>query len=300
MVGEVVTLSASCSGSPTSYQWTGCTASGAQCTASETASGAKSYSVAATNATGAGQPASVTVSWQPAPTAPPACTVTSSNASPFTGTSITLTASCTNQPTTYAWTGCSSTRSTCTTTSASAGAASYGVTASNIIGAGAAASTTVNWQQSTAATDFCSAYSDVVRITKNWASSSETYPSDYGGAFRANMVLVISLTVPASAANAANRLFSAAVSEFGDSPTIRDMRLSASPCDFNRSVDPTGANGPISGGYNGQTVTVSGTVGTNLIPGQTYYISVRNYSAISGNTCKTSTCNLHVGYQWPL
>src|SRR6185295_16036990 len=119
----------------------------------------------------------------------------------------------------YAWTGCSSTKSTCTTTSASAGAISYGVTASNAIGAGAAASTTVNWQQSTAAPDFCSAYNDVVRITKNWASSSETYPSDYGGAFRANMVLVVAMTVPASAANAANRLFSASVSEYGDSPT---------------------------------------------------------------------------------
>jgi len=299
MLGETVTLTASCSGSPTSYQWTGCAAVGAQCTAAQTVAGAKTYSVIATNAAGPGAQANATVNWQAPPTSVPVCTVSASNTSPFTGTAITLTASCNNSPSSYTWTGCSSASATCVATSNSAGSVTYGVSAANVVGNSAAATVAVNWQQSTAPPDFCSAYNDVVRIGAPWAGGP-TYPTDYGGAFRANEVLVISITVPASAANAANKLFSASVTEYGGSPTFRDMRLSRSPCDFSRAVDPTGANGPISAGYNGQTVAVSGTVGVNMQAGQTYYISVRNWSALSGATCKSSTCNLLVGYQWPL
>jgi hypothetical protein len=295
---DTITLTASCSGSPTGYQWSGCTPVGAQCTVAEAAAGGKSYNVVASNGAGSGPQAGVTVNWQAAPTSPPACTISASNSSPFTGTSVTLTASCNNSPSSYAWTGCSSASATCVTTSSAAGALNYSVSASNIVGQGAAASTTVSWQQSTAPPDFCSAYSDVVRISKSWGGVP-TYPSDYGGAFRASEVLVIAVTVPASAANASSKLFSASVSEYQGAGISRDFRLSRSPCDFSRSLDSTGANGPISIGGRGSTTTVSGNVGFNMQPGDTFYISIRNY--FNGSLqCTTSTCNAIVGYQWPL
>ena len=296
---DTVTLTANCSANPTSYQWTGCTPSGAQCSAQETAAGLKTYSVIAANNAGASASASANVNWQAPPTSVPGCTLTANPTSPFTGGTVTLTASCNNQPTSYTWSGCSSKTSTCIASSANAGTVTYGVQATNIVGVGALASIPVTWQQSTAPPDFCSAYNDVVRVSRPWGGLS-VYPADYGGAFRSAEILVVSFTVPAGAANFVNTGFSAVVTEYQGAPTFRDMRLSRSACDFNRSLDTTGQNGPISIGSNGQTVTVAGTIGTSMLPGETYYISVRNWNSRTGNTCATSTCNLMVGgFQWP-
>ena len=77
-VGTSITLTATCSGSPTSYSWTGCANTDSTCTKTETTAGARTYSVTASNAAGASAPASVSINWQatsgpptPTPVPPP-------------------------------------------------------------------------------------------------------------------------------------------------------------------------------------------------------------------------------------
>ncbi len=71
------------------------------------------------------------------------------------------------------------------------------------------------------------------------------------------------------------------------------MTISKSACDF-RTVDTTGANGPFTVAY-GTSTFVGFNVGAaplNLVPGQTYWINVRNYSPdLGGLSCAGSTCN---------
>jgi hypothetical protein len=149
-VNTNVTISASCSGNPTSYTWSGCTSSGPRCTATSATSGPRVYSVVANNGSASSAVASVVVNWQTAATTPrPACTLATSNTQPPVNTSVTLTASCTGNPTSFAWTGCASTTATCTTTSAAAGDKSYSVTATNAGGSGAPATLTINWKTAT-------------------------------------------------------------------------------------------------------------------------------------------------------
>ena len=297
MAGTNVTLTANCSGASTSYVWTGCTSSASACQATSANAGVVNYTVAGANNNGTGAAANVPVNWQPRPTAPPSCTVSASNSAPFTGQTITLTATCTNAPTSFAWTNCSSTASTCNTTTSTVGPQLYSVVATNVVGPGQSASTSVNWQQSVGSTDFCGQYSDVSRVSAPWGMSA-VYPRDYGGAFRANMVLVVSFTVP-STGSYGSPGFSASLAEYTDPPTYRQVTLSRSPCDF-RAYDPSGQAGPFSIGY-GNTATVNSAAGNGLpmVPGQTYYVNARNWSPSIGATCHRGTCNAIMGFQWP-
>jgi hypothetical protein len=68
--GRTITLTASCTNSPTSYTWTNCTSTTSTCTTSQSTAGTRSYSVTARNAVGTSAPASVAVAW----TAPPPTT----------------------------------------------------------------------------------------------------------------------------------------------------------------------------------------------------------------------------------
>jgi hypothetical protein len=70
-VGTSITLTATCSGSPTSYSWTGCTSTGPNCTTTEATIGTRIYSVIASNAAGASAPASISISWQATAGPPP-------------------------------------------------------------------------------------------------------------------------------------------------------------------------------------------------------------------------------------
>ncbi len=63
-VGQSVTLSASCSNSPTSYAWTNCNSSSSTCVATSAAEGAQTYSVIASNGIGPSAPAQTGVNWQ--------------------------------------------------------------------------------------------------------------------------------------------------------------------------------------------------------------------------------------------
>lgn len=148
--GTSITLTASCSNSPTSYTWSdgaaGCSSTSATCMAMAAGAGPVTYTVKATTSGGTSGPVSVIVNWQPPLVGAPACTLSASSTSPTAGTTITLTASCSPNPTSYTWTGCSSNTASCMATAASPGPVTYSVKGTNSGGTGAPASVTVNWQ----------------------------------------------------------------------------------------------------------------------------------------------------------
>ena len=297
MAGTNVTLTASCSGSPTSYTWTNCTSSAATCVATNANAGAVVYSVAGLNTSGAGAPANVTVAWQPRPTSPPTCSVASNMPSPFTGQTITLTATCTNSPTTYAWTNCSSTTSTCQATSNTAGTQNYSVQATNVVGTSTAAATSVTWQQSSAPPDFCGNYKDVVQTAVPWGSSPTIYTKDFGP-MKAGGVAVVAIYIPTSLPSTAwGRLQWA---EYVDPRGDRQVTLSRSPCDF-RGVDASGANGPlvVTGGVSGDVyynlaAARFGYPEGKVTAGQTYYVNLRQTNGCG----QSGSCNMVLGLGW--
>ncbi len=307
-VGQTITINASCSGSPTSYAWAGCSGSGASCTDAATGAGAKSYALVASNGNGPGQQANLVVNWQAAASAPPVCSVTPSNPSPFVGQQVTLTANCSNNPTSYAWTNCSSSASTCVATSGGAGAQAYSATATNGFGSSTPASTVVNWQASSGGSGLCSAYSNVINLSTSWGDNSpiDTYSN---GGFPGDGVVVVSFVAPLTYSSYANA-GSTQVAEHQGVAATRQITLSRSACDF-RTPDPSGANGPYALG-NGNTATVVWNVGAGsapLTPGETYYVSIRNWSldlnnGTGGISCLAAgggfgACNARIQFNWP-
>jgi hypothetical protein len=155
-INSTITLAASCSGSPTQYRWVGCSTNGTSCTVTETAAGPRTYSLTASNATGHGNPASLTVNWQ-APL-PPSCTVSASPTAPFVGQSVTVSATCGGSPSSFTWTGCTAVvgaPSQCTDASAVAGNKAYSVVAANAAGPSAPAVVSVPWQAAPTAVPVC-------------------------------------------------------------------------------------------------------------------------------------------------
>ena len=145
-----VTITARCTGDPTSYTWSGCTSTGTSCTVTSPVPGNRVYTIVARKGTEASEAASVLVNWLAPPAVPkPTCTISASNSSPTVNTNVTLTASCSANSTSYSWSGCSSNASTCTTTSSSAGSKTYTVAATNAAGTGLPASLTVAWKDTT-------------------------------------------------------------------------------------------------------------------------------------------------------
>ena len=66
-VGGSVTLTANCTQSPTSWQWTNCNSSTSTCIAASSTAGAFTYSVIASNSFGPGSAAATTLTWESAP-----------------------------------------------------------------------------------------------------------------------------------------------------------------------------------------------------------------------------------------
>lgn len=131
--GDTTYLTASCTNTPSSYEWSysGCSRSSSTCAV--TPSATTSYSVAGTNGGGLGANSSTTVSV----TYPmPVCSLLASPAVIPAGGISTLTASCTNTPTSYSWTdaSCSSSSNVCRIKPAVA--TNYGVAGVNAGGAG--------------------------------------------------------------------------------------------------------------------------------------------------------------------
>jgi hypothetical protein len=142
--GELI-LTANCSGYPYNYLWYGCVGGGTDNTCRDIANSAqtRTYTVIATNLTGASEPVSLAVTWQAGLVAP-VCDLFGPS-SEFIGTPVRLDASCTGNPTSYDWIGCVSNTAMCTTTNALAGDVSYSVRATNAAGTSKAATHTVSW-----------------------------------------------------------------------------------------------------------------------------------------------------------
>jgi hypothetical protein len=288
LVGGSITLTALCDGNATAYTWIGCTSTGSSCIATSSTTGSRTYTVIGANAVGPSAPASLNVFWS-APPAPPVCnvSVTTNSDPPLVGSLAMLTASCAGNPTSYQWIGCTSSQATCLVRGTIPGAQTYSVIPSNAGGAGAPASGTVNWQGvSSPPPGLCSQYPSILYSVVDWAFAN-VYTNAYTDdpAFAWNGVWVIKFTVaPGAAPGTAGRL---TVFEFGAPATDRDATLSVVPCDF-RPTDPSGSNGPLSRS-NGTTTTNSFVIGPSmngvpgLVPGQTYYLSVRNFTIGNGS-----------------
>jgi len=305
-VGTPLTLSVSCTNSPTSYFWTSCTSTGTTCTTTETTGGVRVYSVNGRNASGFGPAASVSVTWIAPPSAAPVCTVSASPPDPYAGATTTLTANCTQSPTSYQWSGCSAaTGNTCRASSASVGPVTYSVTASNAIGTSAAASVSVNWRTPPPpGTDFCGSYTDVKRIDLVWGGFTST--NDPGGGYAADAVLVGVLRVPSTATGTSSP-GNISIVEFVNAAATRIMTLSTAACDFRGftpgvfpASDPSGMTAPMAWGFGinpNVNFALAGMPGNvpKLIPGQTYYVNVRNREYSTGQlSCGGEECNVRI------
>jgi large repetitive protein len=291
-VGSPITITSSCSNSPLSYTWkAGCTSTTSSCTDTSSTAGAKVYTMAATNAAGNSPDTSITVNWQPLPTAAPVCTVTSSSGAtnPYTNTNITLTATCNNSPASYAWTGCTSTGSTCSTTSANVGPVTYGVTATNVIGTSTPATVTVTWDKSTGGANFCgpnTAYIDVP-----WGAAGPNggrWLTSTNGGFPQGKVFVFSITVPAGTPHSSSSQ-KFAMAEYQGPPAPRTLMLSENACDFPPSttyLDGASGTAPLI------DFNVGSGPGAALQPGKTYYFSIRN------DNCSQSSCDMSLSIPW--
>lgn len=306
-VNSTLTLTASCTNSPTAYNWSGCTSTGPTCTTTETSAVTRTYSVIARNAAGIGPSTQVTIAWQQPPTAPPVCTIAASTQAPYVGGTLTLTANCTQSPTSYQWTNCASTGPTCQATSAQTGSATYAVAGVNQFGAGQAASTTVAWgTPPPAGADFCGNYPSTLRVTLPWAGSIDT-PNE--GGLRADAVFVGRLVVPPAATGRSSGAVRAV--EFMGEPANRIMTLSRSACDFRGFTpgqplvtDPTGASNPIAWSSDQTPRIAFSLVGNGgsvqLTPGETYYVNIRTVSFTTGQgSCSVATCDMRVSVSPP-
>jgi hypothetical protein len=318
-VGTTITLTAACSGSPFGWLFTGtaasCSTFASTCTDTQSAAGAKTYTVFGGNGAGHGPVASVTVNWQPSVplSAPSGCILGASPSSlPAGGGTVTLTATCTGGgvPTSYSWTGGTIAANTTTNVVSTNIAATtvFGVTPSNGAGNGNTASTTVSVAGTSTTVDFCSTYTNVIVVDLPWGG--QLIRNDSVGAFVPNGVLVGRFTVPATATSAPGAKGYATFFEYVDTSYYRQASLSTKACDFrgaaltstgSYSIDATGTNYPLFWGFGLQPsiwYTINGTASgaAALIPGQTYYYNIRNYSPYAnggngGTSCSNSTCN---------
>jgi hypothetical protein len=160
VVGSPVTLTATCTGAPTTYAWINCSSTTSTCTANASEVGAISYGLVATNGSGAGAPANLSLNWQIAAGAAPTCTVSASTATPQLGSLLTLSGNCSHTPTKFEWLGCSAlltevcnalsecsnATTACSPIGSQVGAIYYALRASNSAGASAKAGVGVTWQ----------------------------------------------------------------------------------------------------------------------------------------------------------
>lgn len=311
-VGSTLTLTSSCSNAPTSYLWSGCTGTQANCSTTRSTTGQATYTLNAANGQGPADAVTVSVNWTasgpppPTPTAPQ-CSIETSPRYPAMNTPLLLTATCTQSPASYQWTqcpvgslsncgappGCSASSNTCTVTSSSSGIGRYIVQATNSIGTGPWVQAEVEWQDNPASRPgFCGQYDRIKYITMPWGSVERFTTVAYGG-FSPETVFVVSVTVPAAPAAYATAGITS-LAEYNGPPALRQMSLSKSPCDF-RTPDPSGANGPFAGDA-GVAVILNWNVGAQpvgLQPGQTYYFNFKN------NSCGQDFCEASTTTNWP-
>jgi hypothetical protein len=162
VVGTPLTLTANCTGSPTTYAWINCTGTGRTCTVNATAPGTVAYAVVATNTVATGAQASTSLNWQYPASAAPVCQISANTTTPQLGGSLVLTSNCSQSPASYQWMGCSalmidvcnllsecsSSSQTCSPIGTQAGSIHYALRASNSAGASPKVGVTVDWRSS--------------------------------------------------------------------------------------------------------------------------------------------------------
>ena len=288
-IGATVLLTANCSGSPTAYNWTGCTSAGPQCAATSAAAGTATYTVVATNAYGASAPSSVQVAWS-LPPPPPACTiaVTAQSRTPLVGSMAVLEAWCSGEVTAYRWTNCASGTQICRVWGAAAGLQTYQLVAVNTGGSSIPVTASVNWTATPLPPPGLCAQEPGL-LFSDVGSEHETVHSAYSESpgFAWNAAWVVRFTVPATAHEGQTGFGTAA--EYDGPPTFRELTISATACDF-RAADPSGVNGPIAHAYGttpiiyfGIRATAPGSLG--LAPGGVYYLNIRNRYVDGTESC---------------
>jgi hypothetical protein len=283
-VGTTITVFANCTGNPSSFAWTGCSSSGGRCDVSASAAGTQTYTVVASNASGASVPVSLDVRWRSLPPPPVCSMIVSSNTVPPAANSLALlTAACSNTPTAYNWGNCASGANLCEARSPVAGLQTYSVSASNAGGTGPAVSTSLNWQASPPTPPgLCGQYPSYLFSDLGWVAT-QIQSRDFTDApgFAWNGVWVVKLSIPPGATSTQTGRIT--VAEFGGPPTSRELTISRVPCDF-RPDDPTGNNGPLLRAETSEPTeyfVLGGSSGdaVGLMPGVDYYVNIRNWQA---------------------
>jgi hypothetical protein len=291
-VGGTVTLTASCTNAPAAFRWTNCLSAEAVCSATSATVGSVTYSVIGQNSAGASAPASVSVLWQALPSAPK-CTIarTSQTDPPTVNGYAALEVNCDANVSSFSWNGCSSTARTCVAHESAPGVHSYSVIARNAGGSSAPVTLSLNWVASATPPGLCGSfpsylYSDVGSQTVRVESVLMPAP-----AFAWNGVWTVRFVVPATMSAAS--VGSVSSVEFSGPTIVREVTISRTPCDF-RATDPSGANGPVAR-QSGSSNTIQFTAGAArpgypaLIPGASYYYSVRNFQPLTSTiTCPSS------------
>jgi hypothetical protein len=177
------------------------------------------------------------------------------------------------------------------------------VVASNGLGSGQSAETTVTWSDAPPpGADFCSRYPGAVRHTFAYGGTNYIDTRQVGG-WPADEVLVARFTTPSTPLESVAGGVS--LVEYDGPPTQRWMTLSTSACDF-REGDPTGQRGPLAAAI-GQTPSIASikstygaASGVVLRPNTTYYINVinRTYQGTT-STCSLATCAARLTLSWP-
>ena len=318
-VGTTITLTSACTGggAATSWVWTGGTCQGIttqSCAAVEATALTRTYTVTASNGSGAGTPvASQNVVWGSGgggPSAPSGCTLTPANQQSATAAILGLTAQCTagTLPITHAFSG--AIVGSWQQTSYASGifiqnnytaSTSVSVSTSNSVGPGNSSSASIvigsgsNGALNCTANGFTSIIPNANFGNAAWGVSFST-TSTSAGIFGdgATTAWVYKMTVPAGTGFTNFGRFT--ISEYAQGPTPRQLSISTLPCDF-RPRDITGAAGPLALCSDSTTcevyygVTGPSTSAAGLTAGTTYYISARNWQSPGQSSCGNTTCN---------
>ncbi len=279
-VGQAVTLTASCTQNPTNYVWTNTVATGNVATVQPLTT--TTYSVQASNGSGAGNTASVTVSLQ---SATPQCILSASPASIVAGASSSLSVSCSPSASSLAWTNAPFGSFTSSGTVSPNQTTTYSVIGSNAAGAGNSSSATVNVSGGDAGFPPTSCANNGNPLTAlsgdldwNIGGGNATYSEVMGK----GQAYVYRMTTGASAALAQLDLV-----EYIGQIVNRTVVISEKPCDFDVSKVGNASGFGLRVGVYFSVGQANNLSYPQLKANTTYYINVKNaaFSAPNVDTC---------------
>lgn len=284
-------LTATCSPAATSYTWTGTAATGATASIAPTAT--STYTVRGSNAAGAGNVASATVTVS-ASLAPPQCTLTANPSTLSAPGWVTLTASCSPAATSYSWSNITGNTSSVYVTATS----TQSVRGSNAAGAGNLATTIVTLASTPTPPppvppgppSSCNGLS-VHSVIRDWdADNAKTY---YDRTMTRGQVFVFSFTTGAASATPGRFSFA----EWAGSTPVRTLVLSESACDFTLGTQPAaiGKNGT---GYFTVGVVVRGY--PTLKANTKYFANFKNESPTTAPGVDTCLAGENCGFLFEL